>query len=363
MAIAYAAANGVTISASQVNINTTTDTVGVSASATAPAFFAKLFGIHSTTQAASAQATWKAGAASTCTQAGSAQCSVIYAADTSCASGKGIQFGTQSQGGMTLNTTGAVHSEGVMAWQGYNVTVTASGLTVAGSCYTSGTLPSVDNMKATQVSSEPWPIDYTQSPYFTACTTTCTTVSNSGGGAGIAGVPPYCTNASTSASGITFSNSISGDTPVAGTVYCAIGTGTPSKPSTWNGQIYIAANTSSCQNDTFIGGNIVVFDASDCFDAQADGCVMYATDGSGSTNGGGIESYNDTFNWSGTLFAPLGTVQLGTTSSGGDSSTSSTGLIEGFDVNIVNASLGLTGDGPPLGSSGSSSSGSDSLSS
>ena len=90
---------------------------------------------------------------------------------------------------------------------------------------------------------------------------------------------------------------------------------------------------------------------------------MYATDGSGSSNGGGIEIYNDTFNWTGTLFAPLGTIQLGTTSSGGDSSTSSTGLIEGFDVNLVNASLGLTGDGPPLGSSGSSSSGSDSLTS
>ena len=241
-----------------MNINTTTDTVGVTASATAPAFFAKLFGIHSTTQAASAQATWKAGAASTCTQAGSAQCSVIYAADTSCASGKGIQFGTQSQGGMTLNMTGAVHSEGVMAWQGYNVTVTASGLTVAGSCYTSRHAAEYDNIKATQVSSEPWPIDYTQSPYFTACTTTCTTVTNNAGGAGIAACrrtapmrrrpPPGSHSATRSA--------VTRRSPAPCTARSVLAIRASRQLGT--GRSTIAANTSSCQNDTFIGGNIVL---------------------------------------------------------------------------------------------------------
>ncbi|HEX3617547.1 MAG TPA: hypothetical protein VHU61_13460, partial [Solirubrobacteraceae bacterium] len=281
--------------------------------------------------------------------------------DTSCGSGKGIQFGTQSNGGMQLNMTGSVHSEGVMAWQGYNVTVTASGgLSVAGSCYTAGNTPSVDNMKAAQVSSEPWPIDYRNSPYFTACTTTCVTLQNDGGGT-VTGVPSYCTNASTSPTGITFSQA-TGDQPVANNVYCAIGSGNASNPATWNGEIYIAGTVSNCQSDTFIGGNVILYDASDCFNADVDGCVMYATDGSGSANGGGIELYDDTFNWTGTLFAPLGTIQLGTTNSGGDGSATSTGLIEGLDVNIVNATLGLTGDGPPLGSSGSSTgSGSDSL--
>jgi hypothetical protein len=353
-AVAYAAANGLTITASNVVINTTKDTVNVTAPAHSSATFATMFGLGSTTQTAAAQAGWTAGASATCTKAGSANCSAIYAGDTSCASGKGIQFGTQAQGGMQLNMTGAVHSEGVMAWQGYNVTVTASGLSVAGSCYTSGNTPSVDNMTATQVSPEPWPVDYRNSPYFTACTTTCVTVSGSGGG--VPGVPSYCTNASQSATGITFTQA-TGDAPVTNNVYCAIGTGNPSNPATWNGQIYIAGNTSGCQNDTFIGGNIILYDASDCFNADVDGCVMYATGGSGSANGGGIELYDDTFNWTGTLFAPLGTIQLGTTNSGGDGSASSTGLIEGLDVNIVNATLGLTGDGPPLGGSGSSSGG------
>jgi Putative Flp pilus-assembly TadE/G-like len=360
-AIDYAAANGLTITTNNVTINPTKGTVSVTAPAPSTAVFASMFGLGSTTQTAAAEAGWTAGASSTCSKAGAANCSVIYAADTNCGSGKGIQFGTQAQGGMSLNMTGAIHSEGVMAWPGSNVTVTASGLSVSGSCYSAGSTPTIDGMTATQVASETWPVDYRNSPYFTACTTTCTTVTNNSGGSAIAGVPSYCTNASTSTTGITFSNSVNGDSPIAGTVYCAIGTGTPSNPATWNGQIYIGANTSGCQNDTFIGGNIVVYGASDCFNAQVDGCVMYATGGSGSTNGGGIELYNDTLNWTGTLFAPLGTVQLGTTNSGGDSSSSSTGLIEGLDVNIINASLGLTGDGPPLGNSGSSSGGSDTL--
>jgi hypothetical protein len=360
-AIDYAAANGLTITSSNVVVNTTKDTVNVTAPAPSTAVFASMFGLGSTTQTAVAEAGWSAGATATCTKAGSANCSAIYAGNTSCASGTGIQFGTQSNGGMQLNMTGAVHSEGEMAWQGYNVTVTASGgLSVAGSCYTSGNTPSVDNMTATQVASEPWPIDYRNSPYFTACTTSCVTVTGFGGGPPIPGVPSYCTNASTSSTGITFSNSVTGDDPVANNVYCAIGSGNASDPATWNGQIYIGGNTSGCQNDTFIGGNIIVYGASDCFDADVDGCVMYATDGSGSVNGGGLEIYDDTLNWTGTLFAPLGTIQLGTAGAG-DNSATSTGLVEGLNVNIINAQLGLTGDGPTLGSSGSSSPGSDSL--
>jgi Flp pilus assembly protein TadG len=357
-AIDYAAANGLTITSSNVVVNTTKDTVNVTAPAPSTAVFASMFGLGSTTQTAMAEAGWTTGASATCTTAGSANCSAIYAGDTSCGSGKGIQFGTDAQGGMQLSMKGAVHSEGVMGWQGYNVSVTASGLSVAGSCYTSGNTPSVDQMTATQVPSEPWPIDYRNSPYFTACTTACVTVTSSSGGS-VAGVPSYCTNASTSSTGITFSQA-NGDAPVANNVYCAIGSGNPGDPTTWNGEIYIGGNTSGCQNDTFIGGNIILYGASDCFDADADGCVMYATDGSGSANGGGIELYDDTFNWTGTLFAPLGTIQLGTTAAG-DGSASSTGLIEGLDVSIVNATLKLTGDGPPLGSSGSSSGGSDSL--
>jgi Flp pilus assembly protein TadG len=368
VAVTYAADNGITITASQVNVDTANDTVSVQASPAAPAFFANLFGIHSSTQTANSEAGWTAtSTTSTCTLATQSQCAAIYAGSTSCAGGgNGVEIGTPSSGGTAPVISGVVHSEGSMSFS--NATMTASALTVAGSCYTSGNLPNNNHMTATQVASQPWPVNYAASPYFTACTTNCISVN------GIANVPPYCTQASTGTSGYAFTN-INGnpELPVANNVYCSIGTGNSKDPSTWNGPINFQAsmpvnqqdNTgiSSCPGfavDTFIGGTMTFLGQygggmNACMKPYLDNCLIYSTGTVVIENSGG-------FFWTGDIFDPVGTIQLGSASSGGLNSGSSSGLLEGLNVTLQNASLTMTGDGPPATvTSGGSSTGTDTL--
>ncbi len=247
--------------------------------------------------------------------------------------------------------------------------MSASELTVAGNCYTPSTMPedSSRTLTATEVASQPWPIDYSAAPYFSACTigSTCTTVS------GIDNVPPYCTQTSTSASsasGFDFTN-INGNAelPVSGNVYCAIGTGRPNDPKTWNGTIQIEASdpANGCNTpypqDTFIGGNVSFITDNGggtavCLSPAADNYLIYST--------GNISIYNGTFNWTGDIFDPNGTIHLGTANAGGDSDTTTAGMIEGNNVVMQNVSLTITGDGTvPSGTPGvnSSSSGTDAL--
>jgi hypothetical protein len=380
----YAAANGVTIvnPTQQVQVNTTSDTVTVSASATSPSLFASMFGIHTTTQTAGAQAGWQAATttSATCSTPG-AGCSAIYAGytpnpvnSTTCSEpGAGLVIGTQSGGGAGVNVAGGIHTESELASSNGTVKWTSGSpsFTLSGTCYSGTSTPTTwwqgssgtVALAPTAVASQSWPVDYSQSPYFSACTTTCTSVTNNSGGANVSGVPPYCTNASTASSGITFNNSIPGDGPIAGTVYCAIGSGTPSNPATWNGTITISYNVSTCQNNTFIGGNVILTQASVCLNAASNGCLMYATTGNITIN-------QTTSTLNGTLFAPgtstssytSGIIALGTSSSG--AALTMTGLVEGVSVDMQNLwSLNMTGDGPPPGGSTSTTTGgSDSLS-
>ena len=76
---------------------------------------------------------------------------------------------------------------------------------------------------------------------------------------------------------------------------------------------------------------------------------------------GNINIYNGTFKWTGDIFDPTGTIQLGSQSAGGDSDTSTSGMLEGWNVYLINVSLSLTGDGPPSGSSSIRTGGSDAL--
>lgn len=365
-AVDYAKANGLSITASNVVINN--NKVNVTVPAPSSATFAAMFGLGSTTQTAVAQAGWTAGSSYTCSAATTDQCAAVYAGNTACPSTNspsasqspvsGFQDGNTG-GGATPTVNGVVHSEG-------GITIENSGpsfngvppLTVAGNCYTSSNMP--DYGHATEVASQPWPINYAASPYFTACTTNCTTVN------GIANVPPYCTQATTSSTGYDFTNvNDNADLPVSGNVYCAIGTGTASNPATWNGAIQIEANypSSGCGSTypqvTFIGGNISFITdngggTSICLSPDLDNCLMYST--------GNINIYNGTFNWTGNIFDPSGTIQLGSQGAGGDSDSSSSGMLEGWNVYMINATLNLTGDGPAPGSSGSGGAvGSDSL--
>jgi hypothetical protein len=367
VAVDYAAANRLTISTSNVRVNTASGTVSVTAPASSPGIFAAVFGLSQTTQSANAAAGWTAGSSASCSASNASQCSAVYSGNTACPSTSsptasqspvsGFQDGNTG-GGATPTVNGVVHSQGGITIQNSGPSFNGTPpLTVAGNCYTSGNMP--DYGKATQVASQPWPINYAASPYFTACTTTCTTVS------GVANVPPYCTQATTSSTGFNFTNvNNNPELPVSGNVYCSIGTGTPSNPATWNGAIQIQANdpASGCSSTypkvTFIGGNISFITnngggTSICLSPQLDNCLMYST--------GNVNIYNGTFQWTGNIFDPGGTIQLGSQSAGGDSDTSTSGMLEGWNVYLINVTLNLTGDGPIPGSSSSSSGGSDSL--
>ena len=366
VAVEYAAANGLTITSSNVSINTTKGTVSVAAPATSPGILSSIDGINKTSESAAATAGWTAGSTTTC-GSNTDQCDAVYSGNTACPSTNspsaaqspvsGFQDGNTG-GGATPIVNGVVHSEG-------GITIENSGpsfngtppITVAGSCYTAGNMP--DYNRATEVPSQPWPINYAASPYFSACTTTCTTVS------GIANVPSYCTQATTSSTGFNFTNvNNNPELPVSGNVYCSIGTGTASNPATWNGPIQIQANdpASGCGSTypqvTFIGGNISFITnngggTSICLSPDVDNCLMYST--------GNINIYNGTFNWTGNIFDPTGTIQFGSQGAGGDSDTSSSGMLEGWNVYLINVTLNLTGDGPIASGSTSGGEGTDSL--
>ena len=368
VAVNYAALNGVPINAGNVTVNTSTDTVQVKASNSSPTFFAGLIGIKTTTQTANSTAGWSSGSTVTpCSQATSKTlCSAIYSGDSSCSSGAGVTSGSSSDG-FTLNISGNIHSEGLLTLANNGSLGPVSGgappaVSVAGSCYTAQTMPTKDGYTATQVASETWPINYAASPYFAACSTSAGTCTTSTATNGVTGSPSYCTLATTSSSGYTFTD-INGNNqlPVSGNVYCAIGTGTVSNPATWNGTIQVESTdcSSTPKKVTFIGGNVSFSNGANggtdiCYQPDLYNCLVYST--------GNVADTNSTFSWTGDIFAPDGTIELGSTASGINASSTG-GMLEGLDVNLQNGTLNLTGDGnvPSTGSGSGSSGGSDSL--
>jgi Flp pilus assembly protein TadG len=354
VAINYAAQNGLTITTSNVTVNTSKGTVQVTASQTAPAIFANLLGISSSTQSAGSTASWASGGSTPCSSASSTtDCSAIYSGNTGCAAGDGFTSGSSSDGG-TVEVSGTIHSEGLLTFAN-NGSLGADGsgpppaLTVAGSCYTDSVLPSKNGYTATQVASETWPVNYAASPYFIACSgATCTTSSSTNG---VTGSPTYCTQATTSSSGFTFTD-INGNNqlPVTGNVYCAIGTGTASNPATWNGTITVEATDcgSPAKKVTFIGGNVSFSNGSSggtdiCYQPDLYNCLVYST--------ANVADTNSTFSWTGDIFAPDGSVELGSSASGIDASSTS-GMLEALNVNLQNGTLVMTGDGPVVSGSG-----------
>jgi len=178
-------------------------------------------------------------------------------------------------------------------------------------------------------------------------------------------VPPYCTYASESLSGITFVliNNV-GQVPQTGNVYCAIGSGTASNPATWTGAITIGENIgtsgSSCSNQpdvTLIGASVTFTDSTTCLAPDLDNCLAYATTGN-------IVIYNGEYDWSGAMFAPSGSIDVGFDPGKGLQGSPpdvATGLLEAQNVDITNATFTLTGDGPVVSGSSSTLPGTDSL--
>jgi hypothetical protein len=114
----YASDNGVTITSSDISFNMTKDTVTVTTPNPAPAFFATIFGIHSTTPTANSTAMWSSEQASTCTTAEEAKgdCYALFAYDSVC-SNDGVDVTTNNT---VIN--GAIHSNGDISNNGNNNT-------------------------------------------------------------------------------------------------------------------------------------------------------------------------------------------------------------------------------------------------
>ncbi len=363
VAIDYAAHNGVTLSVSQVSIDTTKGTVSVTANTTAPAFFANLLGIHSATQTAAATAGWSAGSTPCNTTAQAAgECYAIYAANQTCGTGNGLVTNETSE-----QINGAVHSQGSLNISNGSFAYLGPITYSSGNCtYTAqqnATIASGGSFHTpTAGANQPagfWPLDY--SKVFSACSATgtyqCTT---SAGTNGVAGSPSYCTYATTSTSGFTFGwVNNSDEIPTSGNIYCSIGSGNPSDPSTWNGPINFTngANVGSSGDPvsaTFIGGYVHASSSVLYLTpaSKADNCLVYATDGDSAAGGAAIEFGNGTYNFGGTMFGPNGTVNLNSTSA-------TAAFLEAQNVDIVN--LSFAGDGPTVTATGATSSGGDSL--
>jgi Putative Flp pilus-assembly TadE/G-like len=367
VAVNYAQMNGVQISTGNVTVNTTTDTVKVSTSKTSPSFFAQILGIKTTTQSAGSTAAWGANASTACTPAlqSAGQCYAIYTANASCGSNDGwvtdetseqIIGAVHSQGMLNISD-GSFTFEGPITYSSGNCTYTQAGnatMSSGGSYYT----PTAGDNQASSY----WPLDY--SKVFPACSTaagTCiTAAAASANGNVVAGAPSYCTYATQSA-GYTFGwINNSNMEPLSGNVYCAIGSGTASNPATWNGAITFtngasAGSSGSPVDVTLIGGYVNATSSTLYLAPQVGNCLMYAvdTDTASGTTGYAIETGNGTYNFTGTMFAPNGTINLNSTSA-------TAAFLEAQNVDTVN--LSFQGDGPVVSGSGTSStSGSDYL--
>lgn len=357
VAVAYAARNGFTIPTAAVSVDTSTDRVEVTATTTAPAFFANLFGIHSATETAGAAAGWKVTGAAPCTTSSTAQsqgeCYAIYAQNQTCGSNNGWVAASTS-----MNITGAIHSQG-------SLNISNGSFSFDGPItYSSGNCTYTPHQTATLSSSsgppqpggnEPadyWPVNY--AAVFPPCSSTgadpCTTID------GIAGVPSYCTQATESASGFTFGEINDNDEqPIAGNVYCAIGSGNASDPSTWNGPVTFSqggeiGSSGDPLDATYIGGYVsagrIAMNLAPA--PNTNNCLFYMTDRDSSAGGNGaaIDLQNGAYVLSGTMFAPNGTISLSSTST----KITSNAFLEAQNVNTSN--LSFTGDGPLVTSSG-----------
>jgi hypothetical protein len=362
VAVNYAAKNGVTISTSNVVINTTNHTVQVTASNTSPAFFSRLIGINTTTQSAASTAGWSATSSTTCTaaQQSAGQCYAIYTANTTCGSNNGW---VTSQTNETI--TGAIHSQG-------SLNISNGSFSFLGPItYSSGNCPYTQAGNATISSggsyysptagsnqtSTYWPLDY--STVFPACSTSAGTCTTSAAANGVSGSPTYCTQATTSSSGFTFGwVNGSNQEPISGNVYCAIGTGTPSNPATWNGAFTFSngASAGSSGNPvtvTMIGGYVSASSTTLYLAPDVSNCLVYAVDTDSASGSNTIKFQNGTYNLSGALFAPNGTINLNSTSA-------TAAFLEAQNVDTVN--LSFQGDGPVApGTGASSTTGTDSL--
>jgi len=246
MAIDYAAANGVSIHASDVSIDTTKDIVTVNASTTTPSVLARVMGIGSTSQTAQAGAGWKPGSGS-CSTPGQ-NCDFMFANSSNCSSGSEA-LNVTTQGSSTINgniqTNGNLDANAVGNGGGINGSGNFGAGSGCGSIKGGNHDPwnTGDPTQATKAMT--WPIDYSKD--FPACV--------AGSTCDASGYPKWCTQPSPSGTW-NFNDTILADEPKVNNIYCAAGTGDKSDPSKWNGTITFNMSSNNTYDATFVGGRI-----------------------------------------------------------------------------------------------------------
>lgn len=329
-ATTYASTNAPSTTPTIAANQPTSASVRVSVGANAPAFFGRLLGVTSAKVSATATAA-VINKASHCA-ATTGACDAIFAMSTSCTTSPSAAVEVTTG---QVNINGAVHSNGSFDATGGN---DQFGPTEYGSGCPA---PSVKSGQSFNGASQPtaaptiaeWPIDYTLQ--YPACNSGCTGQAATAGTGVITpltGTPSYCTQSAQSFSGLT---------PVTGQVYCAVGTGTASDPTTWNGAISLnaAGTATSPIQSTYIGGSITVGNSANAFlspcvtvaCSSSNKLIFYATTGNISSGGGSSGAIN------GDMFARAGSITI----TGGGQTTN---FLEGQTVNIQSG--GMTGDGP-----------------
>jgi hypothetical protein len=324
----------------------------VTVDATTPSFFGHIFGLTSQHVTASAVASLTSTWAPCGTGTGNT-CYAIWAGDQSC-SAFGVSFGSGTYptggGGGGTRITGGVHSNGSLNVGGggstFGATTYGTGCTVAPSSWASNSNVFASGPTA-QAPVTTWPINYALD--FPACSGSACT--------GPGGTPSFCTSATTAAS-----ETLQTYTPAnlfSGNIYCDVGSGTASTPTTWNGTITAQGPGIEA---TFVAGKVIISGGSSIMPCgystsgyTVSGCsaavpaplttnypMIYAV-GTGTA----IDDSAGGNSFSGDMFAPNGTANIG----GG----SWTVFVEAWDVYAPGG--GFTGDGPSDSGSGTGSTG------
>ena len=369
VAIDYAAANGLTITSSEVNVNTGAGTVQVTAPSTSPGFFARLFGIDQATQSAASTASWRSGLQNCPNPGSNIACGFLFAYNSICTSqSDGINLSNNGNTSVTgtiisnSNLTGSTNGNVSLGTATYGPNGCSNTVTYAGQDPWSSA--------PTQASTDyPYPINYAND--FPACggTGEAACLPNSAGP--LAGYPSFCTNAGAN---ITLTGSTNGDSTITDNIYCASGTGDPAQPSTWNGSITIDLQGKDTLFDTFVGGTITFsgagkdvlsacgyatggYTAANCAASvpkptTANYPIFYVT-GNSSTALDVTVAGSQVLN--GDMFVPNGGANL---SLAGKKPL--TTFVEGYNIGL---SMGgtLVGDGPVYSGSGGYTTGTDSL--
>lgn len=326
------------------NVNSVTITTATSSSS----LFARIVGITSTNISARSVAAvnWKF---TDCSASGPG-CLMFYAAANTCSSSSpaiSIQVGqsdTFSGGILTNGNIDDSYGNGGTFTGPVTYGAGSACSTTTGTTNFKGTLSGGSTQQTTNfgTSSSPnWLINY--ATQFPACGATGT-YACTGPAAGSANTPSYCTYASTSANW--------SPATVASGVYCAVGSGTPSNPATWNGSISLTSNNGSSTSPipiTLIGGNVSL-GSNSWYQPSMNNLVAYAT----GTSSSAFSATGGNLNFTGDVFVPNG----GASITGGN--VNFTGFVQA--QTIVDDGGNQTGAGPAYSGGPTLIPGTDSLS-